>query len=277
MADNTTQTIKAAPTARSDGELSGMRNILTDALYEMGYDDALVDTLIESNVIDFSIVDYTSDIKYQLEEHYGESILWDNSLEELVVLEGLELSLTGELGRSWRASNRGTFQERIRHVITDPIEKLGMKVVTRYELVKDSILPEELERVKRHLAIDYGEFNAYLPHINLVVYTPENAHIIAVIVCEVNLKRQRIFDMAYWKLKLQADEDSATIKYYLVTADIDETLTSSDVSQQIGRSIIETDLDGTYLLTAEPFEESDKVKLFEHFIEDLKQVIEESQ
>ena len=277
MVKNTIEPIKAAPTARGGTSLDGMRNILEDALYEMGYDDVLVDTLIESNVIDFSIVDYTSDIKYQLKEHYGESILWDNSLEELVVLEGLELSLTGELGRSWRASNRDTFQDRIRHVITDPIEKLGMKVVTRYELVKDSILPEELERVKRHLAVDYEEFNAYLPHINLVVYTPENAHIIAVIVCEVNLEKQRIFDMAYWKLKLQADEDSATIKYYLVTADIDETLKSSDLSQQIGRSIIETDLDGTYVLTAEELKESDKVKLFEHFIEDLKQVIGENQ
>ncbi len=276
MVKNTDEPIKAAPTARSDGELSGMRNILEDALYEMGYDGTLVDILIERNVIDFSVVDYTSDIKYQLEEHYGESILWDNSLEELVVSEGLELSLTGELGRSWRASEGDTFQDRIRHVITDPIEKLGMKMITRYELVKDSVLPEELERVKRHLAIDYGEFNAYLPHVNLVIYTSENSHIIAVIVCEVNLKQQ-IFDMAYWKLKLQADEDSASIKYYLVTADIDETLKASDLPQQIGRAIIETDLDGTYVLTKENLEESDKVKLFEHFIEDFKKVIGENQ
>ena len=172
--DNTTETIKAAPTARGGTNLDGMRNILTDALYEMGYDDTLVDILIERNVIDFSIVDYTNDVKYQLEEHYGESILWDDSLEELVVLEGLELSLTGELGRNWRASDRDTFQERIRHVITDPLEKLGMKVVTRYELVKDSILPDELERVKRHLAVDYREFNTYLPHVNLIIYTPKN-------------------------------------------------------------------------------------------------------
>ena len=275
MADNTTQTIKAAPTARGGTGLDGRRNILTDALYELGYDDMLVDTLIERNVIDFSLVDYTSHIKYQLEEHYGESILWDNSLEELVVLEGLGLSLTGELGRSWCASEGNTFQDRIRHVITDPVEKLGVKVITRYELVKDSILPEELERVKRHLAIDYGEFNAYLPHVNLVIYNPENSHIIAVIICEVNVK-QRIFDMAYWKLKLQADEDSASIKYYLVTADIDETLKIVDLPKK-ERIIAEVDLDGTYVLTAKTLEESDKVKLFEHFIEDLKQVIEESQ
>ena len=67
MADNTTQTIKAAPTARGSTHLDGMRNILTDALYEMGYDNTLVDTLIERNVIDFSTVNYTSHIIYQLE------------------------------------------------------------------------------------------------------------------------------------------------------------------------------------------------------------------
>ncbi|MCY3722031.1 MAG: BsaWI family type II restriction enzyme [Candidatus Poribacteria bacterium] len=272
---NGTEPIKAAPTARGGTSLDGMRNILEDALYEMGYDGTLTDILIESNIIDFSVVDYTSDVKYQLQKHYGESILWDNSLEELVVLEGLELSLTEELGRRWRASDGNTFQDWIRHVITDPLEKLGMKVVTRYELVKDSILPEELERVKRHLAVDYEEFNAYLPHVNLIIYTPKNFRIIAVIVCEVNLKKQRIFDMAYWKLKLQADKDTTTIKYYLVTADIDGTLKASDLPRQIGRSIIEVDLDGTYVLTAEALEESDKVKLFEHFIDDFKQLLEE--
>ena len=36
-------------------------------------------------------------------------------------------------------------------------------------------------------------------------------------------------------------------------------------------------MDNTTVLTAEVLEESDKVKLFEHFIEDLKQVIGENQ
>ena len=268
-----TEPIKAAPTARGGTSLDGMKNILEDALYEMGYDGTLVDTLIERNVIDFSTVDYTSHIIYQLGEHYGESVLWGD-LENAVAIEGLGASLAGELGEKWRASEGNTFRDRLRHIISDPIEKIGMKVITRYELVKSATLSEELEGVKRHLAIDYREFNAYLPHVDLVIYTPENARIIAVIVCGVNLKN-RIFDMAYWKLKLQTDEDSTSIKYYLITTDIDETLKTEDLPQ-IGRAIIETDLDGTYVLTAEELEESDKVKLFEHFIEDLRQVIEES-
>lgn len=268
---NTIEPIKAAPTARGGTNLDGMRNILTDALYEMGYDGTLVDTLIEKNVIDFSIVDYTSHIIYQLEEHYGESVSW-GGLEDAVALEGLAASLTGELGKNWRAAEGDTFRERIRHIITDPIENLGMKLISRYELENNSTFSEELENVKQYFTIDYGEFNAYLPDVDFVIYTPKNSHVIVVISCIVNLKN-RITEQAYWKRKLQADENSASIKYYLITANIGKTLKIVDLPTR-ERVIAEVELDGTYILTAEALEESDKIKLFEHFIEDLKQLLQ---
>lgn len=183
--------------------------------------------------------------------------------------------MTGELGKNWRAAKGDIFQERIQQIITDPIEKLGMKVVTRHELEDSSTFSEELEGIKRHLTIDYAESNSYLPDIDLVVYTPEDSRVIAVISCVVNLKN-RIIEQAYWKRKLQTDKNRASIKFYLITVDIDETLKIMDLPKK-ERVIAEAELDGTYVLTAENLEESDKVKLFEHFIEDLKQVIEESQ
>lgn len=120
---NTTEPIKAAPTARRDTHLDGMRNILEDALYEMGYDDTLVDILIKRNVIDFRTVNYTSDVMDDLAERYGESVLWGD-LEEAVAFEGLNISLRGELGEKWRVSEADTFQERIQQIITDPAEAL---------------------------------------------------------------------------------------------------------------------------------------------------------
>ena len=270
---NTTEPIKAAPTARSDGELSGMRNILGDALYELGYDDTLVDTLIQRNVIDFSTVDYTRHVIYQLEEHYGEPALWQ--LEDAVALEGLGASLTGELGRNWRTSKASTFRERIQHLITEPIEDLGMKVIACAQLRTDNPLPEELENVKQYLAVDYREFGPYTPHVHIVIYNPTNSHVVAVIKCEVNLRRYML-GTVYWRFKLRAEESTASIKFYLVTTRIDETVEVIGLPPN-ARAIAETDLDGTYVLTAEALEESDKVKLFEHFIEDLKQVIEKSQ
>lgn len=272
--DNTIKPIKAAPTARESVNLDSRRNILTDALYEMGYDDTLVDTLIARNVIDFSIVDYTDDIIDQLIEHYGESMVWAH-LEDAVAFEGLAASLTGKMERDWRAAEGGTFRERIRHIITDRIENLRMRVVTRYELENSSTLSEKLEGVKRHLTIDYGEFNSYLPDVDFVIYTPENSRVIAVISCAVKLKN-RIIEKAYWKHKLLTDGNRASIKFYLITADIDKTLQIVDLPKR-ERVIAEVELDGTYVLTAEELEESDKVKLFEHFIEDLKQVIGENQ
>ena len=271
---NTTKPIIAAPTARAESDLDGPRNILADALYEMGYDSTLVDTLIERNVIDFSIVDYTSHIKDQLGERYGESILWDDSLEDAVACEVLTASLTGELGNNWRSSESNTFQERIRDVIAKLIEKLGLKVVLRYDLVKTDTLSEELESVKRHLTIDYGEFNSEIPYVDLAIYTAENSRVIAVISCIVDLK-PRIFDTVYWKLKFQEDEDKAAIKFYLITTDMDETLKIEN-SPQKERAILEAELDGICVLTASEFQQSDKVKLFEHFIEDLKKLIEDN-
>lgn len=271
---NTTEPIKAAPTARGERSLDAMKNILTDALYELGYDDTLVDILIEKNVIDFDLVGYTSHIIYQLEEHYGESVLY-GGLEDAVAFEGLTAFLTGELGKNWRAAKGDTFQERIQQIITDPIEKLGMKVVTRHKLEDSSTFSQELEDVKRHLTIDYTVFNSYLPDIDLVIYTSENSRITAVIACAVNLK-DRVFGIVYWKRKLRTDKNRGSIKFYLITADIDETLKIIDLPKK-KRVIAEAKLDGTYILTTEPLEESDKVKLFEHFIDDLKQVIEESQ
>ena len=40
-----------------------------------------------------------------------------------------------------------------------------------------------------------------------------------------------------------------------------------------GRAIVEVDLDGSYVLIERKIEESNKVKLFEHFIDDLKRLI----
>ena len=271
--DNATKPIIAAPTARGDTNLGGRRNILTDALYEMGYDGTLVDILIERNVIDFSIVDYTSHVMDQLSEHYGESVLWGD-LEDAVAFEGLTISLTGELGKNWRTAKGGTVRERIRHIIAEAIKQLRLKVISRYELENSSTLSEELEGVKRHLTIDYGEFNSSLPNVDLAIYTPENSRVIAVISCAVSLKNQ-VIEEAYWKHKLQADKNRASIKFYLITADLDETLKIVD-SPKRERIIAEVELDGTYVLTAEELQESDKVKLFEHFIEDFKKLIEEN-
>ena len=104
--------------------------------------------------------------------------------------------------------------------------------------------------------------------------TPKTSQVIAVISSKVTL-RERIAQTGYWKLKLLESETTEHIKVYFITPDEDGTLTSTYLPKK-GRAIVEIDLDGTYVLTEADLEQSDKVKLFEYFIQDFKHLIEEN-
>lgn len=264
-----TEPIKAAPTARGGTSLDGMRNILADTLFEMGYDDTLVAPLIERNIIDFSTVNYTSDVMDDLIDHYGESVLC-GGLPDAVICESLDASLMGEIRRSWRASKGNTFRERVLHMIAAPIESLGLKVVDSGKL-EDSKLMPQLDAVKRNVVIDYGEFGMQLPDTDIIVYSPENSQIIAIISSQISV-RESVTQTSYWRFKLLENENTKHIKVYLITPDANKDLTRIAPAKE-PRVIAEVELDGTYVLTTEALEESDKVKLFEHFIEDFKQAI----
>ena len=182
----------------------------------------------------------------------------------------------GNHEQSWHAFKGKNFEKLIQHIITDSIEALGMKVINGNQLERRKNLPQDLKQVKRNLAIrDFNEFGLHLPDVDIVVYNPKNQRIIALLSIKVTL-RERIAQTGYWKLKLLSDELTEHIKVYFITPDEDGTLTSKFPAKK-GRAIVEIDLDGSYVLTETSIEESDKVKLFEHFIEDFKQLIGESQ
>jgi len=180
----------------------------------------------------------------------------------------------GNHEQSWHNFKGNSFEKLLQHIITELIETLGLKVVNDNELQSNK-LPQPLDTVKRKVSINYGKFGMRLPDADLVVYAPKNSQVIAVISSKTSL-RERVAQTGYWKFKLLESENTAHIKVYLITPDTDKTLTKMNPANK-GRAIAETDLDGTYVLTAEELEESDKVKLFEHFIEDFKQLIAESQ
>jgi type II restriction enzyme len=84
--------------------------------------------------------------------------------------------------------------------------------------------------------------------------------------------RERIAQTGYWKIKLSQDVVTKDIKVYFITPDEDGTLTLKYPAKK-GRAIVEVELDGSYVLNNQALEESDKVKFFHHFIEDLKALI----
>ena len=181
---------------------------------------------------------------------------------------------SGDHEQSWRAFKGKNFEKLIQHIITEAIEALGMKVINGNQLERSKNLSLELSRVKRNLAIDYGKFGLHLPDVDIVVYNPKDSQVIAVISSKVTL-RERIAQTGYWKLKLLESETTEHIKVYFITPDEDGTLTDTYLPKK-GRAIVEIDLDGTYVLTEANLDESNKVKLFEHFIDDFKRLIQEN-
>ena len=126
--------------------------------------------------------------------------------------------------------------------------------------------------MKRNLLIDYGEFGSHLPDVDIIIYNPKTFKIIAVISSKVTL-RERIAQTGYWKIKLSKNKVTEHIKVFFVTPDEDGTLTSKKPVKK-GRAIVETDTDGSYVMSERTVEESPKVKMFDKFMEDLKKLLE---
>ena len=175
--------------------------------------------------------------------------------------------------QSWRAFKGKNLEKLILYIIKDEVEKLELKAVegNTLELTNGKNLSEELNRVKRNLLIDYGEFGSYLPDVDIIIYDPKNYEIIAVISSKVTL-RKRIAQTGYWKIKLSQDKVTKNIKVFFVTPDEDKTLTTKEPMKK-GRAIVEIDTDGSYIMNEEEVEESDKVKKFDKFIIDLTSLI----
>lgn len=175
--------------------------------------------------------------------------------------------------QSWRAFKGKNLEKLVIHIIRDEVESLGLKIVEGniLERTNSANLSEELDRVKRNLLIDYGEFGAHLPDVDIIIYDPETYAIIAVISSKVTL-RERIAQTGYWKIKLSQDKVTKHIKVFFVTPDEDKTLSIRKPAKK-GRAIVEVDTDGSYVMSEEEIEESDKVKKFDKFLVDLRSLI----
>ncbi|MBC7231672.1 MAG: DNA modification methylase [Chloroflexi bacterium] len=176
--------------------------------------------------------------------------------------------------QSWRAFKGKNLEKLVIHIIKDEVENLGLKIVEGNVLERSnsSNLSEELSRVKRNLLVDYGEFGAHLPDVDIVIYDPRNCVIVAVVSSKVTL-RERIAQTGYWKIKLSQDTVTKHIKVFFITPDEDRTLSTRKPIKK-GRAIVEADTDGSYVMSEEEIEESDKVKKFDKFLSDLQKLLE---
>jgi len=175
--------------------------------------------------------------------------------------------------QSWRAFKGKNLEKLIVYIVKEKVESLGLKIIegNTLERTNSSNLSKELSMVKRNLLVDYGVFGSHLPDVDIIIYDPKDFKVIAVISSKVTL-RERIAQTGYWKIKLSADKVTEHIKVYFVTPDEDGTLAIKKPAKK-GRAIVEIDTDGSYVLSETNIEESDKVKMFSKFIDDLKKII----
>jgi type II restriction enzyme len=179
----------------------------------------------------------------------------------------------GDHEQSWRAFKGKNLEKLVMYIIKDEVEKLGLRVVegNLLERTNSEKLSYELSQVKRNLSIDYGEFGFHLPDVDIIVYEPNSCKVIAAISSKVTL-RERIAQTGYWKLKLSQDEVTKNIRVFFITPDEDGTLRTRMPTKK-GRAIVEVDTDGGYVMSEEDIEESEKVKKFDKFINDLRRLI----
>lgn len=172
--------------------------------------------------------------------------------------------------QSWRAFKGKNLEKLIMHIIKDEVRSLGLNIVegNKLERTNSGNLSKELSIVKRNLLVDYGEFGSHLPDVDMIIFDPKSFKVIAVISSKVTL-RERIAQTGYWKLKLLQDEATKHIRVFFITPDEDGTLTIRKPTKK-GRAIVEVDIDGSYVMSETTVEESNKVKMFDKFIEDLR-------
>jgi type II restriction enzyme len=95
--------------------------------------------------------------------------------------------------QSWRAFKGKNLEKLVIHIIKDEVESLGLKIVegNTLERTNANSLSLELNKVKRNLLVDYGEFGSHLPDVDIIIYEPNTNKSIAVISSKVTL-RERI-------------------------------------------------------------------------------------
>ncbi len=174
--------------------------------------------------------------------------------------------------QSWRAFKGKNLEKLIEYIIEDEVKNIGLDVVNGNSLERTECknLSQILGKVKRNLLIDYGEFGCHLPDVDIIVFNPKDARVVAVLSVKVTL-RERIAQTGYWKLKLASDKQTKHIKVFFITPDEDGTLTQKKPAKK-GRAIVEKDLDGSYVLTEAKIKTSKKVKLFDKLVVDLKTI-----
>lgn len=215
---------------------------------------------------------HVSEIFEEAREEYKQQYLASRKAQKLIAQGKVP-----DAEQSWKGFKGKNFERLILYIISSELRTDRIKCIPGVWLSRKQ-LSTELSKVHRNLIIRYGKYSL-LPDADLVIYDASTSEVKGIISCKITL-RERIAQTAYWKLKLASDPATVHIKGYFVTTDEDGDLVKGLDSPLKGsaarnRIIVEHELDGTYTLRGAA--ESDRVKMFGKFIDDLRALSNKSE
>lgn len=168
--------------------------------------------------------------------------------------------------QSWHSLKGACLEKLIFLFLTDLSKDTLIKFVTDKKLSSKKLKPP-LDILKHALLVDYEPIGQYLPDADLIAYIENPPRILAILSIKSSL-RERIAQVAYWQLKTS----DRNIPYFFITPDNDADFSKEEISKS--RAIAETDTTRVYLLTEAQFSETERVRSFEHLVNDLKKLAE---
>lgn len=182
-------------------------------------------------------------------------------------------------GQKWRNESGKMLELLIIYFIQNVVKKLGYEITTDDEVrrAKDGIL----EEVGYNIILKYGEYYV-LPDGDIIIFDPRSSEVKAIISCKASL-RERFAQTLYWKLKLSLNARTQYIKMYFITVDKEWNKNKTGFKKPAldirdnkeptkSRILLEYEMDGVYI-TRYFANETDKVKMFDKFIRDLKKIL----
>lgn len=97
--------------------------------------------------------------------------------------------------QSWRAFKGNNLERPLIHILDEEVRALGLKMISRKALTSNQLSPL-LDRVKRNLLVDYGEYGMHLPDVDLVIIDPVDGSVLAAVSVKSTL-RERIAQTGY--------------------------------------------------------------------------------
>ena len=165
--------------------------------------------------------------------------------EQIYATERLRARPGIDIGQSWRSWKGQNFEKLVNYIVSEMIEQeLPLKVI-QGSVLERRAPNKDLGTVKRNLLVDFGAQGCFVPDADIVVYSPDDLSVRAIISCKVTL-RERIAQTGFWKLKLASDPNTEHIKVFFVTPDEDGALVSDKANKS--KAIALSELDGNYVL-----------------------------